>query len=75
MTITIPDWAKIGNIVYIKDVNEIRGGNPNEWYAERVISYGNDGIFHQAPYCPVYYTKFSEYGNTLLDEKEMKRRK
>ena len=31
----------------------------------KIISYGNDGFFHQAHNCPVYYNKFSDLGKTV----------
>lgn len=69
MTIEIPDWARIGKIIYVKDVKRDRGDDPNEWYKEYIIAYGYDGIFHQAHNCPLYYSKFSEYGKTIRKER------
>lgn len=68
MTIELPSWARIGQMVYVKDVNCIRGDNPNNWFKERIISFGYDGVFHQAAYCPVYYTHFKDYGKKILLE-------
>ena len=65
MIIELPRWARIGNTVLVKDVDMIRGDNPTHWYTEKIISFGYDGVFHQAPACPVYYTKFDEYGKTI----------
>lgn len=66
-TIEIPSWCKIGT--------RIKWYNPDitgrDWVFERIISYGYDGFFHQAHNCPVYYTKFSEYGKTVRLEEEL----
>lgn len=60
-TIEIPNWCRIG--MYIKwYAPNITG---RDWVREEIISYGYDGFFHQAHNCPVYYTKFSEYGKTV----------
>lgn len=32
---------------------------------KKIISYGNDGFFHQNHNCPVYYNKFSDLGKTV----------
>ena len=70
MTINLPDWARIGLTVLIKDEDCIRGDNPNDWYREEIIAFGYNGVFHQAHNCPIYFTEFSEYGKTikLLDK-------
>ena len=39
-------------------------GKP-KWFKEKIISYGNDGFFHQNHDCPVYYNKFSDLGKTV----------
>lgn len=65
LIIEVPDWAKIGNWVLVKDKWKIRGDDDNKWYPERILSYGYDGVFHQACCCPVYFTPFSEYGKTI----------
>ena len=66
MIIEIPDWCVIGkwiewNAPYITG---------NEWVDEKILSYGYDGFFHQGCNCPVYYTKFSEYGRTVRETKD-----
>jgi hypothetical protein len=38
-----------------------------EWVREKIISYGVDGFFHQAHNCPVYYSRFSEYGDYIRE--------
>ncbi len=58
MTLTIPDWCRIGATVEY----EYR---PGEWVDEVVHSYGTDGFFHQAYGCPMYYSKYSEFGRTI----------
>ena len=65
LTIVLPHWARIGVWVLIKDVQRIRGDDSNHWYTEKIVGFGYDGVFHQACNCPVYYTKFSEYGKTI----------
>lgn len=67
MTIEIPGWAKIGEYVLIKDTCCIRGDNPNDWYKEKILGYGYDGVFHKANNCPTYYSRFSEYGKTIKE--------
>ena len=70
MTIEIPDWAIIGNYVEVRDSTGVRTGDINEWCIERILSYGVDGVFTQAHNCPVYYTKFSDYGINIREIKE-----
>lgn len=61
MTIEIPNWCKIGS--HIKwHAPEITG---DDWVTEKIIAFGYDGFFHQAHNCPMYFTKFSEYGKTV----------
>lgn len=72
MTIELPEWARIDSPVLVRDYNCRRGDDPNQWYKERIIAFGYDGVFHQAHNCPMYYTKFSEYGNTIISESEVK---
>ena len=65
MTIEIPDWCKIG--AWIEwDAPRITG---YRWVRERIMAFGVDGFFHQAADCPLYFTKFSEYGKTVRLEK------
>lgn len=63
MTIEIPDWCIIGKIIEW-NTPAITG---NEWVKEKIISYGIDGFFHQAHNCPVYYSKFVEYGKKIRE--------
>lgn len=72
MTIELPGWARIGDYVLVRDYDCSRGPDPKQWYKERIIAFGYDGVFHQEHNCPVYYTKFSEYGNTIKSESEGK---
>ena len=65
MTIDIPDWCKIGTFI---EWNAPRiTGMP--WVREKIIAFGYDGFFHQTVNCPMYFTKFSEYGRTVRLEK------
>lgn len=63
MIIDIPDWCVIGK--YIEWRNPYITGY--EWVKEKIISYGVDGFFHQEHNCPVYYSKFSDYGKTIME--------
>ena len=65
MTINIPDWCIIGKTVEVLMYNKNTG--QREWFKEKIISYGVDGFFHQAYYCPVYYHKFSDYGKLVKE--------
>ena len=58
MTLTIPDWCRIGATVEYQY-------RPGEWVDEVVHSYGPDGFFHQAYGCPMYYSAYSEFGRTI----------
>ena len=61
MIITIPDWCIIG--LYIEwDAPSITG---QHWVREEIVAFGYDGFFHQAHNCPMYFTKFSEYGKSV----------
>lgn len=65
MIINVPDWCVIGKNI------EFKMYDPNEgkmkWFTDKIISYGTDGFFHQAFYCPVYYNKFSDYGSVVRE--------
>ena len=63
MIIKIPDWCYIGKTIEWS-ARHITG---NDWVEETIIAYGTDGFFHQAKNCPMYYTKFSEYGKTVRE--------
>jgi len=65
MAIELPNWARIGAEVLVKDIWMIRGDNPKEWYVEKIIAFGYDGVFHQAHNCPMYFTEFNQYGKTI----------
>lgn len=67
-TIEIPSWCKIGTRIkwYKPDTTGC------DWVYERIIGYGYDGFFHQAHNCPVYFTKFTEYGKTVELAEEYK---
>ena len=70
-TITIPDWCVIGNVIEWSEP-EITG---MDWVKETIHSYGMDGFFHSAHNCPMYYTKFAEFGKTVRFPKDKKRAK
>lgn len=61
MVIEIPDWCKIGTFIEW-DAPQITG---YRWVREEIIAFGYDGFFHQAHNCPMYFTKFAEYGKTV----------
>ena len=61
MIIEIPDWCKIGTLIKWK-APHITGCN---WVTEKIIAFGYDGFFHQSHNCPMYFTKFNEYGKTV----------
>ena len=61
LTINIPEWCVIGSIIEWSEP-EITGFN---WVKETIHSYGVDGFFHSAHNCPMYYTKFEEFGKTV----------
>lgn len=61
MTLTIPDWCKIGLQIEWK-APFLTG---NEWVKETIIGYGYDGFFHQTHNCPLYYSRFTEFGKTI----------
>ena len=63
MIIEVPDWCIIGkyiewNAPYITGYERAK---------KKILSYGRDGFFHQGYNCPVYYSKFSEYGKTIRE--------
>ena len=66
VTIEVPDWCVIGKTIewYAPHITGI------EWVRDKIISFGYDGFFHQGHNCPVYYTKFSEYGKTVKEMKD-----
>ena len=66
ITIEIPNWCKIGKIIEWKDEKCVADNDPY-WYKEKILSFGYDGFFHQAHNCPVYYSKFSDYGKTIRE--------
>lgn len=65
MILEIPEWCKIGKYI------EFKMYDPNEgkamWFKDKIISYSEDGFFHQSAYCPVYHNKFSDYGKTVRE--------
>ena len=65
MIIEIPDWCRIET--WIEWDNPLITGQ--HWVREKIIAYGVDGFFHHAGNCPMYFTKFSEYGKTIRLEK------
>lgn len=65
MVINVPDWCVIGKSIEFQmyDLNE---GKTN-WFKDKIISYTEDGFYHQAHNCPVYHNKFSDYGKTVRE--------
>ena len=61
MIIKIPDWCVIGSFVEW-NAPHYTGA---KWVKERIVAYGQDGFFHQAKNCPMYYTKFDEFLKTV----------
>ena len=66
VAIEVPDWCVIGKTIewYAPHITG------NLWVRDKIISFGYDGFFHQGHNCPVYYTKFSEYGKTVKEIKD-----
>ena len=67
MQINVPDWCQIGK--HIAWSNEQITGMP--WVHEVIYAYGVDGFFHRSHNCPMYFTKFSEYGKTVKEISEV----
>lgn len=67
MIVNVPDWCVINKRI-CWNAPEITG---YKWVYEYIISYGVDGFFHKSAYGPVYFTKFSEYGNTIKEVNEI----
>ena len=63
MTIEIPDWCKIGELIEFK--YDYPDTEKSYWYTDRIIAYTEDGFYHQAQGCPMYHHKFSDYGKTV----------
>ena len=63
MIIEVPDWCVIGKAIQW-NAPSITG---YEWVVERIVAYDVDGFYHQAYECPMYFTKFSEYGKTIRE--------
>lgn len=63
MVINVPEWAKIGKFIEFQMYDENHG--KIRWFREKIISYGNDGFFHQGYNCPVYYNRFSDLGKNV----------
>ena len=71
--IRVPSWCQLGKRI------EFQMQDPSDgkmhWFKDRIISYDYKGFFHQAPYCPVYYNKFSDYGKTVRECEEVEEEK
>lgn len=65
MVINVPDWCIIGKYVEVLMYDPNYG--ESKWFKEKIISYSEDGFFHQAHNCPVYHTPFSNYGLTVRE--------
>lgn len=68
MTIEVPEWCVIGKKIQWKDMYGV-ATDDRSWCTDTIISFGYDGFFHQAHNCPVYYSKFDEYGKTIREVK------
>lgn len=65
MIIEVPHWCIIGKWVEW-NAPHLTGYT---WVSEKIISYGVDGFYHQGCNCPVYYSRFDEYGKTIRERK------
>ena len=65
MTINIPDWCVIGKYVEVKMYDKNYGRY--DWFKEKIISYSENGFFHQEYNCPVYHNLFSDYGKSVRE--------
>lgn len=63
MIIEVPDWCVLGKTIEWH-APEITG---NEWVRDKIIAFGYDGFFHQEYNCPIYFTRFDEYGKTIRE--------
>lgn len=59
----IPDGC-LGFLLYYCPVCGKKGTSV-EWVKEEIIGYTYDSFLHQAKNCPMYKTKFSEFGKTV----------
>ena len=66
MIIEVPDWCVTGKTIEWHAPHS----TGKLWVRDKIISFGYDGFFHQGHNCPVYYTKFSEYGKTVKEIKD-----
>ena len=37
------------------------------WFKEKIISYSENGFYHQAHNCPIYHSLFSDYGKSVRE--------
>ena len=65
MVINVPDWCIIGKYVEVLMYDPNYG--ESKWFKEKIISYSEDGFFHQAHNCPMYHNSFSDYGKTVRE--------
>lgn len=63
--IEIPDWCYIGKQIEFLSYDTTLGRHV--WLKDYIISYSDNGFFHQATCCPVYHNKFSDYGKTVRE--------
>ena len=70
MNISIPEWCKIGLFV---EWCAPKVTGLDEWVREEIIGYTYDGFLHQAHNCPMYETKFSEWGKTVRKDTRKKK--
>lgn len=65
MIINVPNWCTIGKFIEFKMFDPDTG--KDAWFKDRIISYSEDGFFHQAHNCQVYHNKFDDYGKTVRE--------
>ena len=65
MIINVPDWCVIGKFIEFKMWDE--NYRKYNWFKDKIISYTEDGFYHQTHNCPVYHNKFSDYGKTVRE--------
>lgn len=65
MIIEVPDWCVIGKYIEVKMFDNLLG--EYDWFCQRILSYSENGFFHQAYNCPVHHNLFSDYGVSVRE--------
>lgn len=65
MILNIPDWCVIGKYVEVKMYDKTY--DRYDWFKEKIISYSENGFFHQSHNCPIYHSLFSDYGKSVRE--------